>query len=585
MSGLGSALPDSKGARKHDGTARPTRRLSLAGFRRDEDGSIIMFSLILFMLMILIGGMAVDLMRFETRRVHVQNTLDSAILAAADLDQSLDPEAVVRDYFTKSGYDPTSVNIVLDEERLGGMELVGRSISASTRINVNTLFMHMLDIPVLSTPVAGRATENVQNVEISLVLDISGSMRWGASDGTTVNDNRITRLKEAVRGFARAVLQVECTTDAGGVETCTQPPTTASTTINIIPYAGHVNPGRDMFSILGGGRWHNWSSCKEITNADFDNADLPRGTPHQLPHFMIWSIDTTWMNWGWCPQDNASILYAENDYDVIENYIDNIRLHDGTATHIGMKYGVALLNPSSRDEFGILADRGIIRNEYRNRPADWEDDVVKYIVLMTDGRTTDQHRPRVPQGGTGQSSPWRTNWNYDAIYDQFVGPSGGLRNNPAVVLDGDGISGGIPSGMTVSTTLGDILHRFGSVNRGLDLQTAATVAQGYFDNGGGQTRRTIYSESGTTHNISTNEGHITAMCNLAKLPVLGPSGEVIKNDRITVFTISFFAPDAARTLMEICASSPALHFRVQNLNIDSAFQAIAKTINQLRLTL
>jgi hypothetical protein len=37
--------------------------------------------------------------------------------------------------------------------------------------------------------------------------------------------------------------------------------------------------------------------------------------------------------------------------------------------------------------------------------------------------------------------------------------------------------------------------------------------------------------------------------------------------------------------MENCASSPALHFRVQNLNIDSAFQAIAKTINQLRLTL
>lgn len=60
-------------------------------FRRDEDGSIILFSLFLFVLMILIGGMAVDLMRFETRRVHMQNTLDSAMLAAADLTQTLDP--------------------------------------------------------------------------------------------------------------------------------------------------------------------------------------------------------------------------------------------------------------------------------------------------------------------------------------------------------------------------------------------------------------------------------------------------------------------------------------------------------------
>ena len=565
-------------------TSRP-RRVSFAGFSRDEDGSIIFFTLFLFVLMVAIGGMAVDLMRFETRRVHVQNTLDSAILAAADLDQSLDPEAVVRDYFEKAGYDPTSVSVSLDEERLGGVELVGRSIRATTSIDVDTFFMHMLDVPVLTSPVAGTATENIQNVEISLVLDISGSMRWGASDGTTVADNRITRLREAVRGFARAVLQVECETDADGVETCVQPPTTASTTINIIPYAGHVNPGPDMFELLGGGRWHNWSSCKEVTNADFDHADLPRGSGHQLPHFMIWNIDNTWMNWGWCPKDSAAILYAENDYSVIENYINNIRLHDGTATHIGMKYGVALLNPSSRDEFGILADRGIIRDEFRNRPADFEDDVVKYIVLMTDGRTTDQHRPRVPQGGNGQNSPWRTNWDYSAIYSQFQQPSGGLRDDPGIVLRSDGIANGIPSGMTVNDTLGDILQRFGSVNRGLDANPASVVEDGYFDNNNGQTRRRIYNDGSIDHNIANNEGHITEMCNEAKEPVLGPDGQVLKNDRITVFTISFFAPDAARTLMEECASAPTLHFRVQNLNIDSAFQAIAKTINQLRLTL
>ena len=105
------------------------------------------------------------------------------------------------------------------------------------------------------------------------------------------------------------------------------------------------------------------------------------------------------MNWGWCPKDDAAILYAENDYNDIKTYIDNIKLHDGTATHIGMKYGVALLNPSSRDEFATLADRGIIENEYRTRPANFDDDVVKYIVLMTDGRTTDQMRPRVPNDG------------------------------------------------------------------------------------------------------------------------------------------------------------------------------------------
>jgi hypothetical protein len=552
-------------------------------FRRDEDGSIILFSLFLFVLMILIGGMAVDLMRFETRRVHMQNTLDSAMLAAADLTQSLDPEDVVADYFEKAGYDPEDVTVTATEERLGGNELVGREISASTRINMPTIFMHMLDVPVLSAPVASAATENIQNVEISLVLDISGSMRWGATDSVTVNANRITDLRNAVIGFAKEVLQVECT-GTGVSEVCTQPESSANTTINIIPYAGHVNPGRDMFEILGGSRWHNWSSCKEVTNADFGDADLPDGSGQQLPHFMVWAVDTTWMNWGWCPKDNAAILYAENDFNDIKTYITNIKLHDGTATHIGMKYGVALLNPSSRDEFDELADRGIIEDEYRTRPANFDDDVVKYIVLMTDGRTTAQHRPRVPNDGRTDSgnSTTRRDWNYEHVYAPMRLPSGGVSSMPGVLLSGDGVSGGLASGLTVNDNLGDILDRFGGVNRGLDLRTgttgAAEVEYGY-------PATTNYTENGFEHTIARNESNITAMCNLAKLPVIDSSGRTVKADRITVFTISFFAPSTAQELMRGCASSPANYFQIQDLNISSAFQAIAKTINQLRLTL
>jgi hypothetical protein len=566
------------------------RRASGSGFvftrfRREEDGSIIIFSLFLFVLMVLIGGMAVDLMRFETRRVHMQNTLDSAMLAAADLTQTLDPEDVVADYFEKAGYDPRDVTVTATEERLGGSELVGREISASTRINMPTIFMHMLDVPILSAPVASAATENIQNVEISLVLDISGSMRWGATDGTTVNANRITDLRNAVIGFAKEVLQVECT-GTGVTEVCTQPESSANTTINIIPYAGHVNPGRDMFEILGGSRWHNWSSCKEVTNADFGNADLPRGSGQQLPHFMVWAVDTTWMNWGWCPKDDAAILYAENDFNDIKTYITNIKLHDGTATHIGMKYGVALLNPSSRDEFATLADRGVIEDDYRTRPANFDDDVVKYIVLMTDGRTTAQHRPRVPNDGRNETSNTnsRRDWNYTHIYGQMQAGGGVAATTafPNVLLTGDGIASGIPAGMTVNDNLGDILDRFGGVNRGLNLRTgpagAAEVEYGYPSN-------TNYTENGFEHTIARNETNITAMCNLAKLPVIDSSGRTVKADRITVFTISFFAPQAAQDLMRGCASSPANYFQIQDLNISSAFQAIAKTINQLRLTL
>ena len=42
--------------------------------RRDEDGSIIIFSIMMFVLILWFGGMAVDLMRFETTRANPDNS-------------------------------------------------------------------------------------------------------------------------------------------------------------------------------------------------------------------------------------------------------------------------------------------------------------------------------------------------------------------------------------------------------------------------------------------------------------------------------------------------------------------------------
>jgi hypothetical protein len=188
----------------------------------------------------------------------------------------------------------------------------------------------------------------------------------------------------------------------------------------------------------------------------------------------------------------------------------------------------------------------------------------------------------VPNDGRTDTSTDRRNWDYTHVYGPMQPPAGGISADAAVVLNGDGITGGIPAGMTVPDTLGDILHRFGGVNRDLDLRTGTTgateVEYGYPTN-------TTYAENGFTHNVARNEANITRACNQAKLPVIDSTGRTVKSDRITVFTISFFAPTAAQNLMRDCASSPAHYFPIQSLNIDSAFQAIAKTINQLRLTL
>lgn len=69
-------------------------------FRRDADGAMIILGLMFFLLM---GGVAIDLMRYEITRTMLQNTLDRHTLAAASPGQKLSPEAVVADCRRKAG--------------------------------------------------------------------------------------------------------------------------------------------------------------------------------------------------------------------------------------------------------------------------------------------------------------------------------------------------------------------------------------------------------------------------------------------------------------------------------------------------
>ena len=75
---------------------------SVKRFRSDERGAMAFFMLFLLLIMLMIGGIAVDVMRFETRRVAMQQTMDRAVLAAANLTQKRTPTAIATDWFAKA---------------------------------------------------------------------------------------------------------------------------------------------------------------------------------------------------------------------------------------------------------------------------------------------------------------------------------------------------------------------------------------------------------------------------------------------------------------------------------------------------
>lgn len=405
------------------------RRRILRKFGRDEEGGILVMTLVLLITMLVLGGMAVDFMRFESRRALLQSVSDRAVLAAAELDQTLDPELVVRDYFEKAGFPDAIIGnpVVVDTG-------TSRSVRVDSGLDINTYYLKFVGIDQMQTPATSGAIEGVGKVEISLVLDISGSMR----DGGSSSRGRFGDMQDAAKAFANKVLD---------------PNVVGQVSLNIIPYAGMTNPGPEMFAYLNGQRYAQpvidpgpdgvegtsddilfpqVSSCIEFESSDWTTAGLPGNYRDQVPHFMNWKIAPAVMDWGWCPWDVSAIRYALTDATDAATFIDGIRMHDGTGTHYGMKWGLAVLDPTTQPAFAYMnaIDSSIVPDDFVDRPAAWGDpETKKIIVLMTDGRITEQYRPTDPldernitielneKGSGGRKQITSANDNIQSFYD------------------------------------------------------------------------------------------------------------------------------------------------------------------------
>jgi hypothetical protein len=228
---------------------------------------------------------------------------------------------------------------------------------------------------------------------------------------------------------------------------------------------------------------------------------------------------------------------AENDKAKLDAFIDSMRLHDGTATMTGMKYGLMLLNPALRPTFGRMADAGLISDDFDDRPKDWTTsvgaDVQKYLIVMTDGQITDQFRPV------------RTTF-HDPDPDTLDNETFGNGNN----------NRGVPNARIADPDTVDGTDHL-AWNNTVELQNQAV-----------ETRTATSAQS-------TNISLFSQQCNLAK------------SNGVIVFSIAFNVNNQdVRNQMLNCASSASYYYNVLNDStaLNGAFNSIALTIKQLRLT-
>ena len=338
------------------------------GFVQREDGTITVFATVVFVLMIGVGGIAIDLMRYEAQRTQLQYTLDRAVLAAAALDQEKPAQDVVQNYFETAGLGNYRLRVTVDEG------INARRVTASAEMEMNTMFMRLFGQRVLSSPAAGAAEERIPNIEVSLVLDISGSM-----EGT-----RMTNLQPAARDFVTSMLASN-TNDIGQ----------QFVSISVIPYNGHVNVGTTLSSVYALTGEHNYSRCSRFDWNDFTVSGLNPAVPIQrMAHFDIES--TTWSDpivRPRCPRDDtgAIIPWSNSEADM-HQLINSLTPQGSTAIDAGMRWAVALLDPLARPALNGLTSNGTVHADFTDRPAAYADpNTIKVVVMMTDGENTAQY--------------------------------------------------------------------------------------------------------------------------------------------------------------------------------------------------
>ncbi len=552
----------------------------LRQFRRAEDGALIIFTLVLFMLMVMMGGLAVDLMRYENTRTTLQNTLDRSTLAAAALSQMQDPTAVVADYMLKAGLSDQLTSVTVTDV------LNSRTVRSTGRAATNPLFLHLLGIEKLDAIGGSQAEQAITNVEIALVLDVTGSM---------TQNNKIGNLKIAASEFVDTILAND---------------PNKRVSISIVPYNAQVNVGPDLAAKFNFTRVNGVANdnCVELPPTAFDSLALSQTDPLPMMAYADIAYGTNKIN-GFVAPNNATyakpnysnasckpstvnvLRLPSNDATVLKAEINALQAAGNTSITLGMKWGMTLLDPSMRPVYTDLIAAGKMRASMPDRPFEYTDpSAMKIIVLMTDGEHV-VHDRIVDDYKTGASPIFKNSGdgNYSVFYGSKVNKTSGttICDSRPYWLPQLGVwqsrpwNGTAPAGTDcysqTAVTVGVAQQDWRDIWANLKLSYVAWQFYARALGTDTTSRNTVYNT--TISAMKASYASIPAMDG-----TLQQSCTAAKGKGVIVYSIAFEAPQHGQQVLASCATSAAHYFAADGLQIQTAFRTIASNITMLKLT-
>ena len=545
------------------------RAKSLKG---DEDGSITIFSLIIFVLILMMAGTAVDMMRYERERTGLQNAMDAGVIAASSLNQGADPTDLVKDYVAKAGYDPDLVTVTPQVSTLGGV-VNGRSVTATAEFQMGTYFMKMMGFDQLPGQASGTALEGSQVLEIVLVLDISGSMGWDAASGGT----KMEVLKSAAKEFVTLILD-------------NNEPERVS--FSIVPYNQQVymdaplmarlSLANDTFEVVDPldhpgaitvyQTRNTEAPCARFHSADFDTRRLAAAAEIDTSAGFSTNNNNSYNTMGegafWCGDSYPKMMLYQNDETTLHTHIDSLTTQGWTAVDYGMNWGVGILDPSFEPVVADMVADGEAPASAQDHPVAYTNgEVKKFIILMTDGTNTLQ-QDLAQEMKAGPSRVWHSETlangnNFDGYLFEMPDNDANQRwfvpGDPDTNADNSFLAEGALPEDAQQWSKHQLFRRFSVKN----------IAEYFYQTTEDDFEDDYLIEGG----YGAADDNLRAICD-----------EVKTAGGIEVYTVAFEAPQNSQTLLDYCKTEDGKYFDVDGTQLSEAFRAIAIQISLLRLT-
>ncbi len=311
--------------------------MGAAGFRADERGSFATIVGVSMMAFTLTAGMAVDYTRVARTKAAIGESLDAAVLATGgELAKGITVKTQLRQTFdnfmeanlSTRGLTMNDVDIVSFET-----DSVTGKISAEAKANIAMAFMGLAGFESVDVGQRSEVVFSSDDVEISMVLDVTGSMD---------DNNKIGDLRAAAAGAVDILLPAGQQNDR--------------VRIALAPYSWSVNAGNYAREVSNQSATPCMTERNDVTDASYVGNPIladPRAA-------------------GLCPSQQIRPL--TNQRQILLRDISRLRANGWTAGHIGIAWGYYMLSENWRRLWPTASD-----------PAPYADPVKKIAIIMTDG--------------------------------------------------------------------------------------------------------------------------------------------------------------------------------------------------------